>query len=300
MSAIRAYYNEHDPYAAQWIRNLIAAGHVSPGDVDERDIRDVHPDDLFGYTRCHFFAGIGVWDYALGLAGWPTDRSVWTGSCPCQPFSIAGRKAGVEDNRHLWPAWFKLIRACRPPAVLGEQVSGPDGLRWLDVVQSDLERDDYACRVADIPAAGVGAPHRRYRLWFMADSGGYGLQGRQPADEADWGRRLADSCAARNGFWSDADWIPFQDGKARPVEPGTFPVAHGAANRVGRLRAYGNALNAEAAAAFIGACLDERPQGTAARSAETSGLGPQGNGPVGEADAPSNPPIPTTPSSTGA
>ena len=109
-----AYYNEHEPYAAQWLRNLIAAGHIAPGDVDARDIQDVTPDDLAGYTQCHFFAGIGGWSYALRLAGWPDDRPVWTGSCPCQPFSAAGSQAGGDDPRHLWPAMDAPLTARRP------------------------------------------------------------------------------------------------------------------------------------------------------------------------------------------
>jgi DNA (cytosine-5)-methyltransferase 1 len=60
-----AYYNEHDPFAAAWLRNLIAAGHIAPGDVDERSIVDVRSADLVGYRQCHFFAGIGVWSHAL-------------------------------------------------------------------------------------------------------------------------------------------------------------------------------------------------------------------------------------------
>lgn len=104
-----AYYNENDPYAAAWLRNLIAADLIAPGDVDERSIVDVRADDLAGYRQCHFFAGIGVWSYAPRLAGWPDDREVWTGSCPCQPFSTAGKRAGFADERHLWPAWYRLI-----------------------------------------------------------------------------------------------------------------------------------------------------------------------------------------------
>jgi len=64
-----AYYNEIDPYAAQWLRNLIAAGHIAPGEVDTRSILDVSPSDLTGFTQCHFFAGIGVWSHALRRGG---------------------------------------------------------------------------------------------------------------------------------------------------------------------------------------------------------------------------------------
>ena len=65
-----AYYNEFDPFAAAWLRELIAAGLVASGDVDERSIVDVQAGDVAGYAQCHFFAGIGGWSYALRLAGW--------------------------------------------------------------------------------------------------------------------------------------------------------------------------------------------------------------------------------------
>ena len=70
-----AYYNEIDPYAADWLHNLINAGLIAPGHVDQRSIEDVRPGDLAGYTQCHFFAGIGVWSYALRRAGWPDSRA---------------------------------------------------------------------------------------------------------------------------------------------------------------------------------------------------------------------------------
>src|ERR1700676_960483 len=128
-----AYYNEIDAYAAQWLRNLIAAGLIAPGDVDERSIEDVRPDDLLGYTQCHFFARIGIWALALRNAGWPDDRPVWTGSCPCQPFSAAGKGAGFADERHLWPAWYWLISQCKPTVLFGEQVASKDADDWVDL-----------------------------------------------------------------------------------------------------------------------------------------------------------------------
>ena len=171
-----AYYNEIDPFAAAWLRKLIEAGHVADGEVDERDIRDVHPADLRRFAQVHMFAGIGGWSRALRLASWGDDRPVWTGSCPCQPFSQAGRGGGVTDERHLWPHFHHLIRECNPGRVYGEQVSSPDGLSWFDLVQADLEGSGYAATAVDICAASVGAPHIRQRLYWMADaeSGGRG------------------------------------------------------------------------------------------------------------------------------
>ncbi len=162
------YYNEIDPGAAAWLRELIADGQIPAGEVDERSIWDVRPGDLRGFTQCHFFAGIGGWAPALKLAGIPGDREVWTGSCPCQPFSSAGKGSGVTDERHLWPAWFHLIRECRPDLIFGEQVSAAIGHGWLDLVQDDLEGEGYDLAAFVIPACGVGAPHIRQRLWFVS------------------------------------------------------------------------------------------------------------------------------------
>ena len=315
------YYNEFDPYAAQWLRNLIDAGHLPNGEVDSRSIKDVKASELAGFVQCHFFAGLGGWSHALRLARWPEDRPVWTGSCPCQPFSAAGAGGGVTDERHLWPVWFNLIRECRPDVIFGEQVEAAINHGWLDLVQSDLEGEGYACGAVGIPAGGVGAPHIRQRLWFVADSGNEGLEGRGGAQcseqrenrqahalraligledselpeksrqrsvggpsvrQQEAGRPTGagvvdglDSAGAdagvlpkqaagryrggpgpTNNHWRDTDWLACRDGKWRPVEPGTFPLAHGVSARVGRLRAYGNAIVPQVAQVFIEAYLE--------------------------------------------
>jgi DNA (cytosine-5)-methyltransferase 1 len=410
-----ALYNEIDPKAAAWLRELIRQGHIAPGDVSETSIEDLNPDDLRRYTQVHFFAGIGVWSYALRRAGWPDSRPVWTGSCPCQPFSAAGKGGGFADERHLWPHFHWLISQCRPDVVFGEQVASKDGLAWIDLVQADLEGAGYANGAVDFCSAGVGAPHIRQRLyWFgerrLADSSSTRLEGRDPRSlgfqrpaierngESQFGRmadtdrsgsarqrsdgwggstqgglwggsadsgsndRLADTqgfssgaglrdsgsperrksiftddgpirgladadhyeqragrnlgsaqseglrsgssergdavgmadtpdigrfgwraseagdepgtverparlraastrqsaTGPTNGFWGAADWLHCRDAKWRPVEPGTFPLAHGAAARVGRLRGYGNAVNAVAAQIFIESYLETK------------------------------------------
>lgn len=335
-----AYYNEFDPYAAQWLRNLIKAGHIAPGYVDERSIIDVKPEDLTEFTQCHFFAGTGAWSLALRNAGWADDKPVWTGSCPCQPFSVAGNQRGQLDERHLAPVWLNLIKERKPSILFGEQVAGAISKNWLDDLFNELEAEGYSCGAAVLPACSVGAPHIRQRLTFgakrMADSNSSSVNGcwnirsrgrdeptnsiitiglADPAscddnqhhgmhDEQRWqsntqqarvgklsgglantngarsetglsesqqweegnsgelnnsGRKLsgvsgpltATSANPVNGVWRDADWLLCRDGKWRPVESGTFPLAHGVAQRVGRLRAYGNAIVPQAATVFI-------------------------------------------------
>ena len=381
------YVNEFDAYPAQWTRNLAAAGVIAPCVVDERSILDVCPADLETYAQCHFFGGIGVWPAAFRIAGIPDDFPVWSGSCPCQGFSVAGQGKGFADERHLWPAWFHLIEQRRPVLIFGEQVDSPLARAWLDLVYADLEGIGYAVGACVAPAAGFGAPHGRHRIMFvahalrpgwakrwagagagpfagrggsgkLADAGGGELRGRHEyrsdarapgeirsetweqriwpdgrsdgatgklADDDDDARlegrlgmrerrneraagpssvgyvgaldhaasghsgngelqrsgqhglqpevrggseflehpeseqarvsRCARERRATGGFWADADWIPCRGGKWRAVEPGTFPLVNGAVNRMGKLRAYGNAIVLPQAVEFVKASL---------------------------------------------
>lgn len=206
------YYNEIDSFAAEWLRKLIATGMIPAGDVDTRSIHDVRADDLRGYTQHHFFAGIGGWSRALWLAGWPESRPVWTGSCPCQPFSVAGRGKGKDDERHLWPEFFRLISEFRPPIIFGEQVASKAGREWLSGVFTDVEKLGYAGAGADLCAAGVGAPHIRQRLYWvaLADAASqqkHEEQQRPAADEGGWRSNGAGRCGMdnRQGDMADAD-----------------------------------------------------------------------------------------------
>jgi DNA (cytosine-5)-methyltransferase 1 len=168
---MKAYYNEFDPKAAAWLRELIAKGLIPAGDVDTRSITEISPHELSGYNQQHFFAGIGGWAYALKLAGWPDDRPVRTGSCPCQPFSAAGKQLGTADSRHLWPVFRDLITFGEATVTFGEQVASKLGREWLAGVRADLEGLGYAVGAADLCAAGAGAPHIRQRLFWVADPG---------------------------------------------------------------------------------------------------------------------------------
>lgn len=157
-----AYYNENNPVAAAVLRELAAANIIAPGHVDDRSIKDVTADDLKGFTQCHFFAGAGLWSIAARMAGWPDRRPIWSASCPCQPYSAAGKRAGADDPRHLWPDLFRLVRDARvrgfgPPIIVGEQVSGSAGYGWFDGVRADLATKNYPSRARDIPACAVDA-----------------------------------------------------------------------------------------------------------------------------------------------
>ena len=247
------YYNELDPYAVEWLRALIAAGHLPAGDVDDRSIADVQPGDVAGYRQCHWFAGIGGWALAAQLAGWPDDAELWTGSCPCQPWSTAGLRRGHDDPRDLWPHLHRLARSRRPARLVGEQVAGALGRAWFDRVSADLEGDGYASRAVDVPACAVGAPIRRQRIYWVAadvagaDGGRREADREQQAATGEFGkgvgrlpeRRAADAgagTAGRRNPWGDAIWLRCIDGWERRAQPGLRLLADGSAGWMAVLR----------------------------------------------------------------
>lgn len=254
------YYNEFDEQKADWLRTLILFGHIAPGEVDTRDIRDVSPDDLRGFRQHHFFAGLGGWSYSLRLAGWADDRAVATLSCPCQPFSEAGPRSGFADERHLWPAAHHLVRERRFPVVLGEQVATKAGRAWLDLVCADMEADRYTGGAVATVAAGYGAPvvsERLYLAW-LAEAAGERREGTAIRAEPHGGEGFGHRGESRrlDALWRNPEWLTCEDDALRPIEPGTFPLAHGIPARMGRLRGYGDAINTAQAAAFIESVME--------------------------------------------
>jgi DNA (cytosine-5)-methyltransferase 1 len=245
------YYNESKPYLAAWLRNLIAAGLLPDGVVDDRSIVDVRAADLEGFTQHHFFAGIGGWPHALRLVGWPVAKPVWTGSPPCQPLSVGGRRQGHADERHLWPAFFDLIAQRKPSIIFGEQVARGDGREWFAGVRADLEGAGYAVGAADLCAAGVQAPHDRPRIYSVAHANpeyvaaGAGCQRHRYAPG--WDARYcqhAIHCAPN--FWT-----PYTALERRRLKPGVQLLVDGFPGRLAQLHAAGNAILPQLAAEFI-------------------------------------------------
>jgi DNA (cytosine-5)-methyltransferase 1 len=281
-----AYYNEHDPDAAGWLERLISAGSLPAGYVDRRDVRDVRPEDIDGFNQCHFFAGIGGWPLALRSVGWRDDRPVWTASLPCQPFSRAGRRQGFEDERHLWPAFEKLVEARRPPVLLGEQSA--DATKWVGVVRGRLGQMDYAVGAVPFQAACAGAEHGRPRFYFVADADDEPrrLQQQQRGstperawDESRWrGEGFALGDGAHNnerrpgdggcsgpvasgtaGAGFGLEWVADRHGKVRRAPPGIRGLADGVRGGVARRGAAGETLISRVATLKgFGNALDQR------------------------------------------
>ena len=276
------YYNEYDAETAAWLRELVRRGLLPDGEVDTRSICEVSPEDLKGFTQCHFFAGIGGWALALRMAGIPESVPMWTGSCPCQPFSTASGKKGkgLNDERHLWPVFNKLISERKPTIIVGEQVETAVKWGWLDAVYRDLEAQDYAVGSAVLSAECVGAPHIRKRLYWGARRLDYSesairyepvqseilensLCNRRERWRTTSGYKIPSGIqingeelvSRTKGFWGNAEWYAGIDGSIRPIESGLEPLAYGVPARVVRLRGYGNAIVPQTAVVFLRALL---------------------------------------------
>ncbi|WP_253631310.1 DNA cytosine methyltransferase [Bradyrhizobium japonicum] len=227
------------------------------------------------------------------MAGWPDDRPLWTGSCPCQPFSVAGKGRGADDPRHLWPHFRRLVSACRPPVLVGEQVAGKAGYGWLDGVRADLEREGYSSRGVDIPACAVDAPHQRSRLYWIAvvnpaslgrregrsehelrggrsaaasaDAPGVSLlahpdSGRRGCHDARQHAEPSDAGSADGGHgtsrWAGSQLLVCHDGKTRRAQPGVPMLVDGLPGRVALWSIAGNAIVPVLAAEVLKAHLE--------------------------------------------
>lgn len=240
----RAYYNEFDPKAAAWLRELIKRGLIADGEVDERSIVDVQPDDVRGFTQCHWFAGIGGWSYALRLAGWPDARPVWTASLPCQPFSSNGEQQGGKDGRHLLPTFCGLVNERKPGVIFGEQVDEAIRFKWLDKLCSELEAQAYSVGACLLGAHSALAPHIRQRIYWSAI-----------AD--DWSERISWDIPqeifgeSRFSWCKDGGGIENLRGRPGIPEPLVRSLSNGIPSGVASLRGYGNAIVPQVAAEFI-------------------------------------------------
>lgn len=270
MSA-RHYYNDNDPNACSVLRQMIEEGIICDGEVDGRSISDVTEGDLNGFTQLHFFAGFGGWPIAIRRAGIPDSERIITGSCPCQPFSVIGRRLGTEDERHLWPEFARIIAAKDFPRVFGEQTASKDGRDWLARVRHDMEAMGYDFGASDLCSAGVGAPTIRQRLYFVGThwvgrTGSEGLEGHSwHGDDGDESGRIATK-ASGSVAETNGPGIPghacrifeLDDGSRRrvPSQPSLFPLAPRVPGRKHLLHGAGNSICVPLAAAFVRASIE--------------------------------------------
>lgn len=177
---------------------------------------------------------------------------VISGGFPCQPFSVAGKRRGKEDDRYLWPEMLRVVEEIRPTWVVGENVAGIVNMA-LDQVLSDLENQGYQTRTFIIPACGVDAPHRRDRCAIVAHTNG---KRREKLIDAPIASSQKTACGT--GYAADDVDNPLRIGFHRlqrkgqppeyangdrwPAEPNVGRVAHGVPSRVDRLKCLGNAV----------------------------------------------------------
>jgi DNA (cytosine-5)-methyltransferase 1 len=249
------FYNEWDKGAAAWLKELMNMQLIGNGVVNERSITDIQANELVGYRRLHFFAGIAGWELALQLAGWPEELPIVTASLPCQPFSVAGARKGKDDDRHLLPHFIELVKQCHWPIIFGEQVPGAIKHGWLDDLQHHLGMEGYTVGASVLTAAGAGAPHIRQRLYWVAYTNGQQVistnEGRFYAKSSGSSRmgnaalyghaacevgRGVSAGEAKRGLqqferssanWSDCEWLYCRDNKHRPIKPGIKPLVDG-------------------------------------------------------------------------
>ncbi len=164
--------NEIDSFCCKVLRKNFT------NEIIEADIRQITAD-----TTNAGIKGLREWqnetnDKKRNIKLRPVD--ILTGGFPCQPFSHAGKRKGKDDNRYFWPEYYRLIRELQPPWIVAENVTGLVSMengRTLEGILSDLENENYQTEIYNIPACGVGAWHKRERIWIVAHK--FGKSGRQ-------------------------------------------------------------------------------------------------------------------------
>ena len=265
---MKIFYNEWDAYAAQWLRNLGEDGHIPLGEVCEKSITELKGSDLDGYEQCHFFSGIGGWPLALKMSGLDCVNGIWTGSPPCQPFSVAGKELGKNDERHLAPTWIELVRECLPTIIFGEQVAEAIKHGWLDDLFDALEECGYTCGAAVLPACSLGAPHIRKRLFFGAARMGYASEiydiwdkhrfsSKQKGVRPEQSKARSPDFITEFGAWENQEIITFErHNEMRICKPGIPLLVNGIPGTMGGISGYGNAIVPQVAAVFIDSFME--------------------------------------------
>ncbi len=210
-------YVEYDDYCQRIIKQRIEDG-----------LLDDAP--IFGDIRAFIEEG-----YADSYSGMV---DVVTGGFPCQPFSVAGKQAGADDPRNMWPATIDCIRRIQPKYAFLENVPGLISSGYFDTILGDLAESGYDAKWRVLSAAECGAPHKRDRLWIVATNVADAQQQRPQGGREE--RQATRPTGLRSGNGENENQGIRSDGGCWEVEPDVGRVAHGVAARVDRLRALGN------------------------------------------------------------